>query len=149
MEKGSKHRDKQRKKLAKVHEKVANCRKDFLHKLSRKLANVYDCICIEDLNMKAMSQALNFGKSVCDNGWGMFTTFLKYKLEEMGKRLVKVDRFFASSQTCSECGYKNERVKNLAVRSWTCPNCGMYHDRDTNAAINIRNEGIRIVNALT
>ena len=149
MVKDSKNRDKQRKKLAKIHEKVANCRKDFLHKLSRKLANAYDCVCIEDLNMKAMSQALNFGKSVCDNGWGMFTTFLKYKLEEMGKRLVKVDRFFASSQTCSECGYKNEEVKNLAVRSWTCPNCGMYHDRDTNAAINIRNEGMRIVNALT
>ena len=148
MEKGSKNRDKQRRKLAKVHEKVANCRKDFLHKLSRKLANTYDCICIEDLNMKAMSQALNFGKSVCDNGWGMFTTFLKYKLEDMGKRLIKVDRFFASSKTCSGCGYKNEEVKNLAVRSWTCPNCGMYHDRDTNAAINIRNEGIRIANAL-
>ena len=149
MVKGSKHRDKQRRKLAKVHEKVANCRKDFLHKLSRKLANAYDCICIEDLNMKAMSQALNFGKSVCDNGWGMFTTFLKYKLEEMGKRLVKVDRFFASSQTCSECGCKNSEIKNLAVRSWTCPDCGKYHDRDTNAAINIRNEGMRIVNALT
>jgi len=149
MEKGSKNRDKQRKKLARVHERVANCRKDFLHKLSRKLANVYDCICIEDLNMKAMSKTLNFGKSVCDNGWGMFTTFLKYKLEDMGKRLLKVDRFFASSQTCSECGYKNEKVKNLAVRSWDCPNCGKYHDRDTNAAINIRNEGMRVANALT
>ena len=149
MEKGSKNRDKQRKKLAKVHEKVANCRKDFLHNVSRKLANAYDCICIEDLNMKAMSQALNFGKSVCDNGWGMFTTFLKYKLEEIGKRLIKVDRFFASSQICSECGYKNEEVKNLAVRSWMCPNCGKYHDRDTNAAINIRNEGMRVANAVT
>ena len=99
--------------------------------------------------MKAMSQALNFGKSVCDNGWGMFTTFLKYKLEEIGKRLIKVDRFFASSQICSECGYKNEEVKNLAVRSWMCPNCGKYHDRDTNAAINIRNEGMRVANAVT
>ena len=149
MKKGSNNRDKQRRKLARVHEKVANCRRDFLHKLTRKLAKVYDCICIEDLNMKAMSQALKFGKSVCDNGWGMFTTFLKYKLEEMGKKLVKVDRFFASSQICSECGSKNSEVKNLAVRSWTCPNCGMYHDRDTNAAINIRNEGKRLVNALT
>ena len=148
MEKGSKNRYKQRKKLAKIYEKVANCRKDFLHKLSRKLANTYDCICIEDLDMKAMSKALNFGKSVCDNGWGMFTTFLKYKLEEMGKKLVKVDRFFASSQICSECGCKNNEVKNLAIRSWICPDCGKYHDRDTNAAINIRNEGIRIVNAL-
>ena len=90
-----------------------------------------------------------FWETVCDNGWGMFTTFLKYKLEEIGKRLIKVDRFFASSQTCSECGYKNEEVKNLAVRSWICPNCGMYHDRDTNAAINIRNDGMRVANALT
>ena len=149
MKKGSNNRDKQRRKLARVHEKVANCRRDFLYKLSRKLAKVYDCICIEDLNMKAMSQALKFGKSVCDNGWGMFTTFLKYKLEEMGKKLVKVDRFFASSQICSECGSKNSEVKNLAVRSWTCPNCGMYHDRDTNVAINISNEGKRLVNTLT
>ena len=149
MKKGSKNRDKQRIRLAKVHEKVANCRKDFLHKLSRKLANTYDCICIEDLNMQQMSKALNFGKSVCDNGWGMFTTFLSYKLEEMGKQLIKVDRFFASSQTCSECGYRNSETKNLAVRSWACPNCGTYHDRDTNAAINIRNEGMRVINALT
>jgi len=149
MKKGSKNRDKQRKKLARVHEKVANCRKDFLHKLSRKLANAYDCICIEDLDMKAMSKALNFGKSVCDNGWGMFTTFLKYKLEEMGKRLVKIDRFFASSQICSECGCKNSEVRNLEVRSWLCLDCGKYHDRDTNAAINIRNEGMRVANALT
>ena len=79
----------------------------------------------------------------------MFTTFLKYKLEELGKMLIKVDRFFASSKTCSECGHVNKEVKDLAIRSWTCPNCGVYHDRDTNAAINIRNEGIRIINALT
>ena len=149
MKKGSKNRDRQRIKLAKVHEKVANCRKDFLHKLSRELANTYNCICIEDLNMRTMAGGFNFGKSVCDNGWGMFTTFLSYKLEEMGKQLIKVDRFFASSQTCSECGHKNSETKNLAVRSWTCSSCGMYHDRDTNAAINIRNEGMRIIGALT
>ena len=149
MEKGSKNRNKQRIKVAKLHERVANCRKDFLHKLSRKIVNTYDCICIEDLDMKAMAQALNFGKSVCDNAWGMFTTFLSYKLDQAGKVLVKVDRFFASSKTCSECGYVNKEIKNLAIRSWTCPNCGIYHDRDTNAAINIRNEGMRIIGALT
>ena len=149
MQKGSKNRNKQRIKVAKLHEKVANCRKDFLHKLSRKIVNTYDCICIEDLDMKAMAQALNFGKSVCDNAWGMFTTFLSYKLEQAGKVLVKVDRFFASSKTCSECGYVNKEIKNLAIRSWTCPNCGIYHDRDTNAAINIRNEGMRMIGALT
>ena len=124
MQKGSNNRNKQRVKVAKLHEKVANQRKDFLHKQSRQIVNVYDCVCIEDLDMKAMSQSLHFGKSVSDNGWGMFTTFLAYKLEEMGKQLVKVDKFFASSQTCSVCGYKNSETKDLSVRTWDCPNCG-------------------------
>lgn len=145
MQKGSKNREKQRIKVAKLHEKVANQRKDFLHKQSRQITNVYDCVCIEDLDMKAMSQVLNFGKSVSDNGWGMFVTYLKYKLEEQGKKLVKVDKFFASSQTCSCCGYVNKATKNLTVRAWDCPQCGVHHDRDVNAAINIRNEGMRIV----
>lgn len=147
MQKGSKNRNKQRIKVAKLHEKVSNQRKDFLHKQSRQITNAYDCVCIEDLDMKAMSQSLKFGKSVSDNGWGMFTTFLKYKLEEQGKRLVKVDRFFASSQTCSVCGCKNAKTKNLALREWNCPQCGAHHDRDVNAAINIRNEGMRLVTA--
>lgn len=147
MQKGSKNRDKQRRKVAILHEKVANQRKDFLHKQSKKIANSYDCVCIEDLDMKAMSQALHFGKSVSDNGWGMFVTFLQYKLEEMGKKLVKVDKFFASSQTCHVCGYKNIKTKNLSVRVWDCPECGTHHNRDVNAAINIKNEGMRIVNA--
>lgn len=147
MQKGSKNRDKQRRKVAILHEKVANQRKDFLHKQSKKIANSYDCVCIENLDMKAMSQALHFGKSVSDNGWGMFVTFLQYKLEEMGKKLVKVDKFFASSQTCHVCGYKNVKTKNLSVRVWDCPECGTHHDRDVNAAINIKNEGMRIVNA--
>ena len=145
MQKGSKNRDKQRIKVAKLHEKVANQRKDFLHKQSRQITNAYDCVCVEDLDMKAMSQSLNFGKSVSDNGWGMFVTFLKYKLEEQGKKLVKVDKFFASSQTCSICGYVNKETKNLSIRAWDCPECGTHHDRDLNAAINIRNEGMRIV----
>lgn len=145
MQKGSKNRDKQRIKVAKLHEKAANQRKDFLHKQSRQIANAYDCVCVEDLDMKAMSQALNFGKSVSDNGWGMFVTFLKYKLEEQGKQLVKVDKFYASSQTCSVCGYKNAAIKNIAIRAWDCPGCGVHHDRDINAAINIKNEGMRIV----
>lgn len=144
-QKGSKNRNKQRIKVAKIHEKVANQRKDFLHKQSRRIANAYDCVCIESLDMKGMAQSLNLGKSVCDNGWRMFVTFLKYKLENMGKRLVKVDRFFASSQICSVCGYKNTAVKNLSVRAWDCPQCGTHHDRDVNAAINIKNEGMRLV----
>ena len=147
MTNGSANYEKQRVRVAILHEKVANQRKDFLHKLSRKLANAWDCICIENLNMQAMAQALHFGKSVCDNGWGMFTRFLQYKLEEIGKILVKVDRFFASSQTCSCCGYKNPETKDLSVRAWDCPKCGTHHDRDVNAAINIRNKGMRLVSA--
>lgn len=141
MEKGSKNRDKQRIRVAKIHEKVANQRKDFLHKQSRQIANEYDCVCIEDLDMKAMAQALHFGKSVSDNGWGMF----QYKLEEQGKMLIRVDKYFASSQICSCCGYKNAETKNLSVRFWECPQCAAHHDRDENAAINIRNEGMRII----
>ncbi len=147
MQKGSNNRNKQRIKVAKLHEKVANQRKDFLHKQSRQITNAYDCVCIEDLDMKAMSQSLNFGKSVSDNGWGMFTSFLKYKLEEQGKKLVKIDKFFASSQICSVCGYKNEETKKLFVRAWDCPQCATHHNRDVNAAINIRNEGMRLVTA--
>ena len=145
MQKGSKNRSKQRIKVANLHEKVANQRKDFLHKQSRQIVNAYDCVCIENLDMKAMSQLLNFGKSVADDGWGMFVTFLKYKLEETGKRLVKVNKFFASSQICNVCGYKNTATKNLSIRAWDCPKCGAHHDRDINAAINIRNEGMRLV----
>lgn len=147
MQKGSKNRDKQRIKIAKMHEKVANQRKDFLHKQSRQIANANDCVCIESLNMKAMAQSLNFGKSVSDNGWGMFTTFLQYKLTDIGKRLVRVDKFFASSQICSCCGYKNTAIKNFSIRAWDCPECGAHHDRDVNAAINIRDEGMRLVTA--
>ena len=144
MQKGSNNRNKQRIKVAKLHEKVANQRKDFLHKESRQIANAYDCICIENLNMKAMSQSLNFGKSVADNGWGMFVSFLQYKLEKIGKQIIKVDKFFASSQICNACGYKNSNTKNLSVREWDCPKCGTHHDRDENAAINIRNEGMKL-----
>ena len=145
MQKGSKNRSKQRIKVANLHEKVANQRKDFLHKQSKQIANAYDCVCIENLDMRSMSQSLNFGKSVTDDGWGMFVTFLKYKLEETGKRLVKVNKFFASSQICNVCGYKNTATKNLSIRAWDCPECGAHHDRDINAAINIRNEGMRLV----
>ena len=144
MQKGSNNRNKQRIRVARLHEKVANQRKDFLHKQSRQITNAYDCVCIEDLNMKAMSQAMNFGKSVSDNGWGMFTAFLKYKLEKAGKQLVKVDQFFASSQLCSVCGYQNPETKDLSVREWNCPCCHTHHDRDINAAVNIRNEGMKV-----
>lgn len=142
---GSNNRNKQRIKVAKLHEKVANQRKDFLHKLSKQLADNHDAVVIEDLNMQGMSQTLNLGKSVADNGWGMFTTMLKYKLEWQGKQLVKVDKWFPSSQLCSDCGFQNPETKDLSVREWICPNCGEKHNRDHNAAINIKNEGIRML----
>ena len=147
MQKGSNNRTKQRIKVARLHEKIANQRKDFLHKQSRQITNGYDCVCVEDLDMKKMSQTMKFGKSISDNGWGMFTGFLEYKLKAQGKRLVKVDKTFASSQLCSVCGYRNPETKDLSVRSWTCPECGTFHDRDVNAAINIRNEGMRMLSA--
>lgn len=142
--KGSKNRKKQRLKVAKVHEKVANCRKDFLHKKSRELVNKYDVIAIEDLNMKAMSQCLNFGKSVMDNSWGMFTRFLKYKLEFDGKQLIKVDKWYPSSKTCNNCGEVNHKLL-LSDREWICKSCKSIIDRDYNAAKNIRDEGIRLL----
>lgn len=142
--KGSNNRRTQKIKVAKVHEKVANCRKDFLHKRSRELVDRYDAIVIEDLNMKAMSQCLNFGKSVGDNAWGMFTTFLKYKLENEGKLLVIVDKWFPSSKTCHYCSEINKRLQ-LSDREWTCKSCGCIIDRDHNAAKNIRDEGLRLL----
>ena len=143
--KGSKNREKQRLRLAKAHEKVSNRRKDFLHKESRRLADSYGVVCVEDLNMRGMSRSLRLGKSVHDAGWGEFVRMLGYKLADRGGRLVKVGRFFPSSQTCSACGFKNPEVKALSVREWVCPACGRTHDRDVNAAVNVRNEGLRIL----
>ena len=119
--------------------------KIFCNKQSRQITNAYDCVCIENLDMQAMSQTLHFGKSVSDNGWGMFTEFLRYKLEDAGKMLVKIDRFFASSPDLFLLWLQKSCYKDLSVREWICPECGTHHDRDVNAAINIRNEGMRLV----
>lgn len=132
-----KNRDKKRMKLARAHGRVARIRKDYLHKLSRDLVNNYDVIGIEDLNLAAMSK-FNFGKSIMENGWGMFTQMLDYKSKQEGKILVKADRWFPSSKLCSCCGNKKEDL-TLKDRSWTCDSCGSAHDRDVNAANNILN----------
>ena len=142
--KGGKNREKQRFKVAKLHERVANQRKDFLHKQSRQIAKAYDAVCIEDLNMKAMAKSLNFGKSVSDNGWGMFTRILEYKLKEQGKHLIKIGKWFPSSKLCGGCGHINNELE-LKHRDWICPNCKMHHFRDVNAACNIRKEGMRLL----
>lgn len=139
--KGSKNREKQRIKVAKLHEHIANQRKDFLHKKSRELVNKFDAVIIEDLNMKAMGQCLNFGKSVSDNGWGMFTNFLGYKLLEEGKQLIKIDKWYPSSKTCSNCGCIKEKL-GIEERVYKCEHCGVEIDRDYNASINIKRVGM-------
>ena len=142
--KGSHNRNKQRIKVAKLHEKVANQRKDFLHKLSRQITNAADVVCIEDLNMKGMAQALNFGKSVSDNGFGIFVSMLDYKLREQGKQVVKIDKWFPSSKICSRCSEVKEALL-LSEREYLCEACDTTLDRDYNASINIRTEGIRML----
>lgn len=138
---------KQFQKVRNLHEHIANQRLDYLHKESTRLADQYNVILIEDLNMKAIAnKGFGNGKATFDNGWGMFTTMLDYKMAERGKHLQKIDRWFPSSQTCNICGCVNEDVKNLNIRKWTCPHCGTEHNRDVNAALNIKCEGLRLLN---
>lgn len=145
MVKGSGNWVKQKRRIAKLSAKVGNQRADFLHKTANRLAARYDCVGVEDLDMKNMSQSLTLGKSTMDNGYGMFRTMLAYKLERQGKQLVTVDRFYPSSQLCSDCGYRNKDTKDLHIREWTCPDCGVWHDRDVNAATNIMHETRRLM----
>lgn len=138
---------KQLQKVRNLHEHIVNQRLDYLQKESTRLANQYDVILIEDLDMKAIAnKGFGNGKATLDNGWGMFTTMLDYKMAERGKHLQKIDRWFPSSQTCNVCGCVNEDMKNLNIRKWTCPHCGAEHDRDVNAALNIKCEGLRLLN---
>ena len=134
----------QRQRVAVLHEKVRHQRADWLHKRSRDLVDRYDYIGIEDLDMKGMSQTLHFGKSVSDNGWGMFVNMLVYKAEMAGKHVIKADRMFPSSQKCHVCGHLNPVTKDLRIREWDCPVCGAHHNRDHNAAMNLKTEAQRI-----
>ncbi len=146
-EKKSSNWTKQYHKVSKLQSKIAHQRIDALHKLSKQLADTYDAIAVEDINMRSLSdKGFGNGKATMDNGYGMFRTMLDYKLQDRGKiPLIKVNRFYPSSQLCSKCGYQNLEVKNLSIRKWKCPECGVIHSRDVNAAINIRDEGIRIL----
>ena len=147
MEKGSKNYQDQLLKITNLHERIANQRKDYLHKLSRKIANTYDYVFVENLDLKEMSERrdnLKIGISIFDLGYSTFLNYLSYKLEWLNKKLIKVDRYFPSSQLCSECGYRKSDLL-LAQRNWTCPSCNKKHDRDLNAATNIKKEGIRLV----
>ena len=140
--KGSSRYDKQRIKVAKIHEKITNSRMDLIHKTTLNLVNQYDKIYLEDLNVKGMMTNHKLAKAIGDVSWGKFIDVLTYKAEWNEKEIIHVDRFFPSSKTCSKCGYINQSL-TLKDRTWTCKECGEVLDRDVNAAINIINEGCR------
>ena len=144
--KESNSRHKYRKVVARVYERVSNSRADYLHKLSRKLVNENQVVVVENLHVKGMVRNHNLAKAISDVGWGMFTNFLAYKLENKGGKLVEIDRWFPSSKLCSNCYHQVDEMP-LEIREWTCPHCGTHHDRDGNAATNIRAEGIRMLKA--
>lgn len=141
--KDSKRREKARIAVARAHEKVANQRSDYLQKLSTTLIKENDLIAVEDLAVKNMTKNHSLAKSINDVSWGEFMRMLEYKAAWHKKVIVKIDRFYPSSQRCSVCGYRNADTKDLSVRKWVCPQCGTTHDRDVNAARNILAEGLR------
>ena len=142
---GSKNYEKARIKLAKFHEYIANCRKDYLHKISIFLVKEYDVICAETLQVKNMVKNHSLAKAIQDVSWYEFCRQLEYKCLWHDKKFVKISTYFASSQLCSNCGYKNPDIKNLDIREYDCHECGTHHDRDINAATNILNEGLKLI----
>ena len=141
---GSANREKQRVRVAKIHERIANQRNDSIHKMTTGLVHVYDVICMEDLAVRNMMKNHRLARSVSDAAWGEIKRQLEYKSGWYGKTFIQVGRFYPSSQLC-QCGYKNPDVKDLSVRFWVCPECGMEHDRDVNAACNVLSEGLRLL----
>lgn len=140
--KGSNSRGKARHAVAAIHEKIANQRKDFHHKLSRTIANTFGVIAFESLNVSGMLKNHNLAKAIADAGWNQFVSFVEYKAGWDGREVLRVDRFFPSSKLCSDCGAKHKSL-TLNIRQWVCTECGVIHDRDENAAINILKETTR------
>jgi len=139
----SRNYQKQKLKVAKVYEKITNARKDFLHKLSFNLIKNHDVIAIEDLNVKGMVKNRKLAKAISDSSWSTFTTMLTYKADWYGKQVVKINRWFPSSKTCSNCNHLLTKSElPLSVRSWNCPSCLQENDRDINASINILHQGL-------
>lgn len=138
-----KNYQKQRRKVAKIHEKVANQRRDFLHKLSTSIIKNHDKICIETLSSKILMKNRRLAKAISDVSWSEFVRLLQYKADWYDKTVIKISRWYPSSQLCSSCGH-NSGKKPLHIREWTCPECHVHHDRDINASINILNEGLRL-----
>lgn len=142
-QKYSNNRDKMRTKVARLHEKISDTRKDFLHKLSSQIINENQIIVSEDLNVSGMVKNHKLAKAISDVSWSEFTRQLEYKADWYSRDYIKIGRFFPSSQLCSDCGFKNIEIKDLSIREWTCGNCGSYHDRDINASRNILQEGLQ------
>ena len=146
-QKDSHNRGKQRLRVARVHEKIANQRNDFLQKQSTMLVRENQTICIEDLNVKGMIRNHKLAKSIASVSWAKFFKMLEYKASWYGNEIQRVPTMYPSSQTCSSCGYRNPRIKNLSIRIWECPKCHAVHDRDTNAGINILKKALQMQSA--